>query len=95
MAWAGQGGEHGLVMGWPRAGPGLVIGWPWRPGNIDGNEAQLAWGWLCWAGLCCAVLSRSRAALELERKSRKEEEQKEQINPKGRTEKKREWKGIP
>ena len=41
------------------------------------------------AVLCCAVLSRSRAALELERKSRKEEEQKEHINPKGRTAKKR------
>jgi len=56
MAWAGHGGEHGLVMGWSRAGPGLVIGWSWRPDNIDGNGAQLAWGWLCWAGLCSAML---------------------------------------
>ena len=49
-----------------------------------------------WVVLCCAVLIRSRAALELERKSRKEEEQKEQINPKRKNskEKKREWKGI-
>ena len=48
---------------------------------------------LGWAVLCCAVLSRSRAALELERKSRKEEEQKEHINPKGRTAMKRKENG--
>ena len=52
---------------------------------------------LGWAVLCYAVLSRSRAALELNRESRKEKrtQRTDQSERKNSKEKKSEWKGMP